>query len=149
MQATNSNSSRQKRDSKRISLGRIAVAGLFAAIAAAIANAVVYAIAVSLGAFPDSILIQPAGQPMSLGPVIISSAIGAVGATVVFALMNRLLRRPVRSFVILSVVVLVISFITPFTVADASVAFIAALLVMHVVAWVVIVGILIAATRKN
>lgn len=151
MQATNSNSSRQKRDSKRISLGRVAVAGLIAAVAAAIANTVVYAIAVALGSFPDSVLIQPAVQPMSLGPVISASAIGAVCATIVFALMSRFFRRPVRSFVILSVVVLVISLITPFTVAGATAAFIAALLIMHVVALAVIVFVLAGATvpREN
>lgn len=147
MQATNSSS--QVEHGGRISLGRIAVAGLVAAVAAAVANAVVYVIAAALGAFPESVLIQPAGQPMSLGPVVSASVAGAIGAAVAFALVSRFFRRPVRTFVILSAVVLVVSLFPPFTVAGATAGFVAALIAMHVVAGVIIVGVLVAAANKT
>ena len=133
--------------SSHVQGGQVAIrcllwAGPLAAILAAVANTVVYFVAYGLGAMPQDVAVQGSG-PITLEPVVFASVIGAVGAAVVFASVALLARRrPVRTFSVVAAVVLVLSFYTPFTIPGAPVAMVATLLLMHVVAAVVIVGVL-------
>ena len=77
---------------------------------------------------------------MTLGMVVGSTLVPALLAGVVFALLGRFTRRPVRSFVVLATVLLVLSFVTPLTIAGAPLSMVVALELMHVVAAVVVVG---------
>lgn len=125
----------------RIPLNRIVRAGVFAAISALLANAIVYFIASALGFMPSYINPQ-LGRPIGVGEVIGSSIAGAVGATVLFALLARFTRRPVTIFRIVALVVLLLSFATPFSLPGAPLSLIITLEVMHVVAAAVIIGVL-------
>ncbi len=126
----------------RVAIRRLLWAGPLAAILAAVANAVVYFVAYGLGAMPRDVAVQGSGS-ITLEPVVFASVIGAVGATIVFAIVALLARRrPIRTFSVVAAVVLVLSFYTPFTIPGAPVAMVATLLLMHVVAAVVIVGVL-------
>jgi hypothetical protein len=126
----------------RVAIRRLLWAGPLAAILAAVANAVVYFVAYRLGAMPRDVAVQGSGS-ITLEPVVFASVIGAVGATIVFAIVALLARRrPIRTFSVVAAVVLVLSFYTPFTIPGAPVAMVATLLLMHVVAAVVIVGVL-------
>ena len=133
---------------ERVAFGRLLWAGPLAAVAAAIANAVVYFVAYGLGAMPQDFVIEGSG-PITLAPVVVSSVIGAVGAVVVFAIIALLARRPIRTFRIVAAVALVLSFATPFTIPDAPLSMVLALEFMHVVAAVVIVGILTTLARAK
>ena len=117
---------------------------LLAALTAAVANALVYFAASGLGFIPQSILVPtPSGEhPLTVAPVAVSSLVGAIGAAIVFAIIDLFARRPVRLFRIVAAVVLVLSFAMPLTIPGAPVAMILSLEVMHVVAWAVIVGFL-------
>lgn len=141
-----SQSSHIKRD--WVALARLLWAGPLAAVAAIAANAVVYFVAYGFGAMPRDVVIEGSG-PVTLAPVVFATLIGAVGAVVVFAVIALLVRRPIRPFLIVASVALVLSFATPLTIAGAPLSMILALELMHVVAAIVIVGILTTSARAK
>lgn len=76
-------------------------------------------------------------EPLNVGPVAIFSVLGAVGATIAYAVVDRLSETPDRAFVTLAAVVLVLSFIPDILVLQsdpaATVPAVAVLMLMHVV----------------
>jgi hypothetical protein len=134
---------------QRFPLSRILVAGLVAAVAAAAANVIVFFIASALGAMPQTYLVPAAGQPIGIMQVVSSTVIGAVGATIVFAIIARFARQPIRLFRIVSVVALILSFGTFLGLSGAPVSLVMTLALMHIVAAVVIVGVLTTMARTR
>ena len=138
MEATTSNA----KLSKKAFTGRVSRAGLLAAILSAAANALVLSVA---SAFFGSIAVPP-GQPLTLGPVVVASAVGAVGAAIALAVMSRLVRRPIRVFRIIAVVVLLLSFL-PIVLQGVAGPSAGTLILMHVVSAAIVVGLLTSPTR--
>lgn len=134
-----------------ISWRRLPLATAAAALAASIANALVFFAASGTGFIPQSVLVPAAGgeSPITVGMVIVSSVAGAVGASVVFGVTGLFARRPARVFRILSVAALVVSFAMPLTIPGAPLSMIVSLEAMHIVAWVVVVGLLTTLARKG
>jgi hypothetical protein len=130
--------------SEGISYGRPPGMALRAAVAAALTNALVYFAASELGTISQSVLLpSPMGvSPLTVGLVVITSVIGTVGAAIVFAIIGLFARRLVRLFRIIATLVLVLSFAMPATVPGVPEAMRLSLVVMHVVAWTVSVGLL-------
>lgn len=126
----------------RIPLNRIVRAGVIAAITAIVANIIVFYIASALGWMPSTFINPQLGRPIGVGEVIGSTIVGAVGATVLFALLARFTRRPVMIFRIVALIALVLSFATPFSLAGAPLSLILTLEVMHIVAAAIIIGVL-------
>src|SRR5919199_1676745 len=122
-----------------ISWKQLPLVALFAAVAAALANTLVYFAASGLGTISQSVLLpSPMGMsPLTVGLVVITSVIGVIGAAIVFALIGLFIRRPVRMFRIAATVVLVLSFAMPATVPGVPVTMRLSLGVMHIVAWAV------------
>ena len=133
---------------ERVTFKRLLWAGPLAAISAAVANAAVYFVASALGAMPQDFVVQGSG-PITLAPVVFSSLIGAAGATLVSTVVALLSRRPIRTFRVVALVVLVLSFATPLTIPGAPLSMILTLELMHVVAAVVIVGVLTTLARAK
>lgn len=119
-----------------------------AAVSAAAANAIVYFVASALGTMPQDFVVQ-GSVPITLAPVIFSSLIGAAGAAVVFVVIALLARRPIRTFRIVAAVVLVLSFATPLTITGAPLSMILTLELMHLVAAVIIAGMLTTLARAK
>lgn len=118
-----------------VSLRRLFLVALpAAAVGAALINAVVYLVARLVGAIPADVIVPNAGTPLTVGMVVFTSAVAAVAGALVYALVSRFARRPVRVFGVLAVVVLVLSFATPFSIPGAPLSMILAMEVMHVVA---------------
>ena len=129
------------RDGGRVRRGRLVSAGLLAALVAATVNVVVYLVAVAAGAMVRDVVVN--GQmPITLSMVATMSVLGAFAATLVYALVGRFARRPVLVFRIVAALALLLSFGGPFSIAGAPAAMIATLLLMHVIAATVIVGVL-------
>lgn len=132
---------------------KLPLAVLLAAIAAAAVNALVYLAATALGWIPRSVLIPSANgeSPLTVGMVVFMSVGGAVGAAMTFALIGLFARRSVRLFRIVAAIVLVLSFVTPLTIAGAPVSMVLSMEAMHVAAWLVIVTLLtsLAAERHD
>lgn len=126
---------------ERVAWSRLVPVGLLTALVAAVANGVVYLVAAAAGAMPQEIVVNGQG-PITLPMVATTSMLGAIAATIVYALVGWFARRPVRVFRIVAAVVLVLSFVPPFTIPGAPPAMVGTLLLMHVVAAAVIVGLL-------
>ncbi len=95
---------------------RLPLATLIGALIGVIANLIVYFAARAAG-FEFLAPAPPTNEPMPLPAVavIVSTVIPAIGAAVVVALLNRFTARPLRVFLIIAAVVLIISFAGPFT----------------------------------
>jgi Family of unknown function (DUF6069) len=137
--------------SEGIAYGRLPGVTLLAALAAALANALVYFAASGLGTISQSVLLpSPMGEsPLTVSLVAITSVIGTLGAAIIFAIIGLFARRPMRLFSIVATVVLVLSFVMPATVPGVPVAMRLSLAVMHVVAWGVSVGLLTTLARQE
>jgi uncharacterized protein DUF6069 len=137
--------------SERISYPRLPGVALLAALAAAVANTLVYFAASALGTVSQGVLLpSPMGiSPLTVGLVATTSVIGTVGAAIVFAILGLLARRPARLFRIVATVMLVLSFAMPATVPGVPLAMRVSPAVMHVVAWAVSVGLLTTLARQE
>lgn len=133
-----------------ISYRRLFLAAMpLAAVGAALVSSVVYLISSALGAIPSDVIVPNAGTPLTVGMVTFTCVGAAVGAALVFAAIARFARRPVRVFGVVAVVVLVLSFATPFSIPGAPMAMILAMETMHVVAAGVIFYTLTAFARAR
>jgi hypothetical protein len=118
----------------KIASTRLLTVAPLAALAAVAVNAILFFIGKGTGLLSDSVLIQPANQPLSLIPVIISSILPTLLAGAVLALLNRFVSAPLRIFNIIAVVLLVLSFISPFaSIPNVPIGMGVWLNVMHVV----------------
>ncbi len=134
--------------SGRVAYGRLLWVGPLAGAVAAVVNAVVYLLASAFGAMPPDVVV-PGQGPVTLGAVVSISFVPALLGALLFAVMGRFMRRPIRTFRVVATVVLVLSFATPFTLPGAPLAMIAALLLMHVIAAAAITGVLTTLGRRG
>ncbi|UPT67448.1 MAG: DUF6069 family protein [Sphingobacteriales bacterium JAD_PAG50586_3] len=117
----------------KLSFKQSIVAGLLAAGTAAIVNAILFFIFHAAGIITDDIMVQP-NMPMTVVPVIISSILPTLIATVVFFLLEKYTANGFKIFTIISVILMVLSFANPFVgIPGIGVAYGIVLNVMHVV----------------
>jgi hypothetical protein len=125
-----------------VGMKRLAQYGLFAVFVAVAATALIRVVALAFVDIPVDFVPLPLGW----GPVIAISALGAIGATVVYGVITRVSQRPNRTFTIVATIVLVLSFIPMLTLPPELAAAIApvlpALAVMHVTVAAGSVGVL-------
>jgi hypothetical protein len=131
----------------RPALSRLLWVGPLTIIAATLANVVLQQLAVAL-LRPD-----PAFMPLNLLPPIVFTIVGVLGAVIVYALVGRFARNPEPLFRRIALVTLLVSFvpdilmlITGFN-PGTTLANVIVLMLMHVVAWAITVGLLIRLTR--
>ncbi len=135
---------------ERITTGRLWHTGVLAAALATAAGVVIRAIGVAVGAVPASYqMLQPA-------PVIAISVAAALVATGLLAALARWARRPLRTFRIIALVGLLLSFGGPLQAGAGMMqggaiggTTVATMLVMHVVAAAIIVGLLTTRGRAT
>jgi hypothetical protein len=111
-----------------------------AVLAAATAVGILFVVMEAVGAFPSTVTIPPASQPLTLSTAVGTAIVSAVGGCLVFAALTRVTASPIKQFRRIASGVLVLSFVTPFTIPGAPVAMIASLLFLHVVVAGVVVG---------
>jgi hypothetical protein len=129
---------------ERIAVGWLLRVGALAAVLSAGANSLVLEFASSL---VGEVVIPP-GETVTFGQVVVASVAGAVGAVVVFAVISRVARRPIRVFVGVAAVGLLLSFL-PIALAGATGSSAGTLAFMHVVAAATNVGLLTTLSRKR
>ena len=130
------NSSSELYPAKRMAWNQLLLAALIAIVGSVIVNTVIRAIALAL---------LPAGFiQLQMPPIIIAFTIfGTIGATIVFALINRFARNPIRLFRIVALVVLVLTLIPDLLLLSsptANLVSVATLMVMHVVTCLICIG---------
>jgi hypothetical protein len=130
----------------RVALGRLLWVGPLAIVASILANLLLRQIAVA-ALRPD-----PVFQPLTFGPPIALTALGVLGAVIVFGLVARFARDPIPLFRRIALVVLIVSFVPDILMLvtntpGATVANVLVLMLMHVVAWAISVELLTRLTR--
>jgi hypothetical protein len=133
----------QSSSSTVISTGRVAwnrlwLAGLITIVGSIIVNMLIRFIALAL--------VPTLSSSMQLGMpavVIVFTLVGTLGAVLVFALMNRFARNPIRTFRIVASVILVLSFIPDFLLgASEGIAHVIPLILMHIATGLICIGVL-------
>jgi len=137
-----------RESSERVAYGRLLWVGPLAGAITAVVNAVVYLLASALGAMHLDVVV-PGQGPVTLSAVVSISFVPALLGALLFAVMGRFARRPIRTFRVAAAVVLVLSVAMPFTLPSAPVAMIRALLMLHVIAAVAITGVLTTLGRRG
>ena len=132
-----------------VSLGRLARVGAVTVAVAVVVNVVIRTLAVSVLGIGEGFL------PLGLGPTVFFTVAGMVGAVVVFGVMLRFARRPVRLFRRVALVVLLISLVPDVlmlfsgSMPGTTVAGVLTLMVEHVASWAVAVGVLTASVGER
>jgi hypothetical protein len=127
---------------------RFALAGLGTIVAAVVANVLVYALGSQIvGYDPEFVILANASG------TIIFTVFPAIVAVLLYAALVRFTRRPERNFTVISAIVLVVSLVPDVTyiptVPGATAGQTAILMLMHVVAATVIVGLLTNVARPK
>jgi len=108
------------------------MAGSMAAGAATIINTVLFFIFHGMGIITDDIFVQP-NEPLTATPIIFASILPTLVASVVFFLFEKVSNNGYRNFRILSIILLVFSFINPFMgIKGVTVPYAIALDIMHI-----------------
>jgi hypothetical protein len=132
---------------QRIALGHLWWVGLLTIIVSALINFMIALITQTLTT------VSPAFTPLQAPVFVTWTVIGCVGAIIVFALLARLTRRPIRNFQITALVVLLISLIPDFMVGvlrpfpTTTPLTVGALMLMHIATALVCVGLLVNLTH--
>ncbi len=134
--------------SPAVSRGRFALVGLGTVVAAVIANLLVYALgSAAVGYHPQFVVLANASG------TILFTVVPAIVAVLLYAVLVRFSGNPARIFTNIAVVVLIVSLIPDLTyipsVPGATSGQTAILMLMHVVAAAVIVGMLTTLTRSG
>lgn len=141
-----SSAERRNESNAIVSPSGIVRRGLLAAVLAVLANTLLRIGSVTL--VPALAAVEPFGW----GPIVASSVVAAIGATVVYWALARFTERPNRNFTAVAGAVLALSFVPLVTAAPAvprmTTAGLLALGAMHVVSAVVIVAALTGAVRR-
>lgn len=109
------------------------MAGLMAAGVATVVNAILFFIFHGAGIIVDTIFIQP-NQPMTIVPIIISSIVPTLIATLVFFLLDKYTKSGFKIFRIIAIVLMLVSFLNPFMgIQGVTIGYAIALNIMHIV----------------
>ena len=118
--------------------------GIFLATAA---NVVFFIVMTEVFEMPMLFPNQPVSElaPLGVSDVILFSVIFSTGASIVFVIVGSLSKRPARTFLIISLVVLAISLALPLKIPSppATMAAKFSLITMHIIGATIVVGILI------
>lgn len=125
------------------------IAGLMAAVAATVVNAILFFIFHATGILVDTIFIQP-NQALTVVPIIISSIMPTLIATLVFYLLERYTKNGWKIFKIIALVLMVITFVNPFMgIQGVTVGYAVVLDLMHVVVVGALLYFIGTAVKKN
>jgi uncharacterized membrane protein len=117
----------------KVNLQQSITAGAIAGGVAAVINAVLFFIFHSLGVLTDDIFIQP-NQSLTVVPVIVSSILPSIIGSIVFFLIEKFTNNGFGIFRIVSIVLLILSLVSPFMqIPNVTTGFAIVLDIMHVV----------------
>jgi Family of unknown function (DUF6069) len=134
---------------ERVSGRRLLWIGPLAIVAAVVANQIIRILAVSL------FNISPEFPPLQPGPPLMFTVMGVLGAVIVFAIVGRLSRRPIRLFRTIALIVLVLTFLPDIgllmtgAMPGTTPVAVGTLATMHVVAWAITIWMLTTLAREQ
>lgn len=117
----------------KLNIKQIMTAAAMAAAVSAIINAILFFLFHGIGWLTDDIFIQP-NQALTVMPVIFASIIPTFVAALVFFLFEKFSKNGFQIFSILSIVLMLLSFFSPFkSIPNVTMQFASALCLMHIV----------------
>jgi hypothetical protein len=117
----------------KLSFKQIFIAGLIAAGASAVINAILFFIFHAAGILTDNIMVQP-NQPLTVAPVVISSILPTLIGACIFFPFEKYGRNGFKTFSIIAMILLVLSFVFPFLgIPNITIAYGIILVIMHIV----------------
>ena len=117
----------------KLSFQKSITAGALAALAAAAVNLLLFFVLKAAGVFVDTIFLQP-NQPLTGLALLIASIVPTLIASVVFFFIEKFTNSGFKIFTIVSVVLLLLSFMNPFMgIPNVTISFALGLNLMHVV----------------
>jgi len=125
------------------------IAGLTAAGVAVVVNAILFYVFHAAGIITDTIQIQP-NQSLTIVPILISSTLPTLVATLVFFLLEKMTNNGFKIFRIISLVLMVLTFANPFIgIKGVTTGYALALALMHVTVVAALLYFIGAAVKKN
>lgn len=133
-----------------VARGRIPLAALAGAAIAIVGDLVLFLIGRATGAIPEAVPL-PNVQTFGIVPIISITISAAIGAAVVYAILGAIgrIRRPITVFRVVALGVFLLMFLSPFTIADVGVGFVAFLEAMHLLTAAAIVWSLTTLARHQ
>lgn len=133
----------------KLSFKQIFTAGLITSAAAATLNSILFFVFKSAGIIVDTVFVQPE-TPLTVVPVIFSSIVPTLIASVLFFTLEKYTSNGFRIFTIVSVILFVLTLAMPFAgIKDASMSYILALEAMHVVVFTSILYFFNSLVKRN
>lgn len=120
-------------NTEKTSFSKIMLSSLIAGGISIVLNGIIFFAGKAAGAFPETVLLQEGGSPLTILPVIISSLVPSLIAGLVMGLINRFSTKPFKVFAIISIILLPLSFINPFMIPNAPLMMAILLNLMHIV----------------
>ena len=112
---------------------QIILAGVISAGVATVINVILFFIFHSAGIFTDSIMVKP-NQPLTAMAIVIASIMPSLVGACVFFPFEKYGKNGIKTFSIVSIVLLILSLVNPFMgIPNVTVPYAVALDVMHVV----------------
>lgn len=117
----------------KINFKQAILAGLIAAGSAAVLNSILFFVFQAAGVLTDNILID-GKQALTIVPIIISSILPSMIGSMVFFLFEKFSKNGFKIFTIVSIILVLLSFLNPFMIIkDVTIGYALVLNVMHVV----------------
>jgi Family of unknown function (DUF6069) len=117
----------------KLSFKQIITAGAIAGLCSMVINALLFLTFHAAGVLSDTILMQP-GQPLTIVPIIMASILPSLIGASIFFLFEKYSANGFKIFSIISLILLVLSFVNPFMgIPGVTIGYGIVLNVMHVV----------------
>ncbi len=133
----------------KLDFKQVMMAGLIAAAVSVIINSILFFVFKTMGWITDDIFVQP-NQPLTIAPVIISSIVPTLLASLVFFLLEKYTQSGFKIFSIVSILLMLLSLALPFTgIPNVSTKYALALEPMHFVVPLVLLYFLNNSKKSN
>lgn len=117
----------------KTSFGKIMLLSLIAGSLSSVANLILFYIGKAAGFFPDTVLIPNQNAPLNSANFIISSIVPSLIAGLVMALIYKYAKKPKKVFNIISIILVVLTFMNPFFIPGVPLMMAIMLNIMHLV----------------
>lgn len=116
----------------KLNIKQCLTAGLYAGVASAIVNAILFFLFHSTGVITDNIMVQP-NQPLSVVPVLISSILPLIIGSLIFFALERFTNNGLKIFSIVAIIFAIISMAGPFkAIPNVTTGYALALCILHI-----------------
>lgn len=127
---------------------KILKAGAYAILTNLAVNSTIFFIGKAMGGFPEDFFVEQAKGPLTIVPIIFSSIIPTVAATLLYWLLAKFTAKADLIFRIMAAVVFVAMIYGPIGIKDAPITMIACLELMHLTEAIIITWFLTVFSKK-